>query len=326
MELAAPAALDPLLFSVDLPLRKTYYPHGFPVTIVTNSGEVVEAAEESWADGSPRFPEPPIEVRVTVAEAEPGGLPDAPVFRGLGHLVAIVSDARNFAVWDREKQFAALCLSSRVAQERDWLRFHFLEAVVYVALAQLYLTPLHAACVAHRGNGVLLCGGPGAGKSSLAYACARRGWTYVADDASSLVRGRGDRLVLGRPGQIRFRQDADRLFPELAGRLARRRANGKIAIEVRTAELGNIATAYESRADYIVFLNRPSRSPAGAKPVERERALERILRAMPLLGESVRREQEASVGALLAAEAFELEYTDLGPAIDCLEELIERRG
>ena len=229
--------LDPLLYCVDLPLRQTYYPNGFLVTISTNSREVLDAAAESWDGFQQRFSEPSIEVRVAVGAAETNGLPEAPVFLGQDHLVAIVADARNFAVCDYERRFAWAWLSPRVVRDRDWLRFHFLEAVVYMMLAQLYLTPLHAACVERRGSGVLLCGGPGAGKSSLAFACARRGWTYVSDDASSLVRNHGDRLVLGRPGQIRFREDAGDLFPQLAGRLAKRRANGKMTIEVRTADL-----------------------------------------------------------------------------------------
>ncbi len=317
------AAPDPLLFTLDLPLCKTCYPQGFALTLETNSPEVLKAADESWADFSQRFIEPPIRMRVVVEHAEPGGLPGPPVFRGQGHLVALVSDARNFAVWDREKRFAGIWLSSRSVQDREWLRYHFLESVAYMALSQLYLTPLHAACVARLGSGVLLCGDSGAGKSSLAYACARRGWTYVADDAISLVRSRGDRQVLGRPNQIWFRDNAAELFPELAGRLARRRPNGEMSIEVRTAEVC-IQTAPECRADYIVLLSRPCAGPAKVKPVSRKSVLERILQNMAVLGDGVLEEQEASLRTLFEAQAFELEYIDLAPAVDCLAELVER--
>ncbi len=318
------AAFDPLLFSVDLPLRKTFYPHGFALELETNSLEAVEAAEDSWANFNARFDEPPIHIRVVVEDAKPGELPVRPVFRGQGHLVAIVSDARNFAAWDREKRFAGIWLSSRCVQDREWMRYHFLDALAYLALAQLYLTPLHAACVARLGSGVLLCGDSGAGKSSLAYACARRGWTYLADDAVSLVRGRGDRQVLGRPAQIFFRDDAVDLFPELAGRLARRRPNGDMRIEIPTAEVC-IQTALECRADYVVLLHRRCAGPAEAKPVGIESALKRIVQVMPVLGGTVLQQQEASVRTLLAAQAFELEYADLASAVDCLAEVVGRR-
>lgn len=317
------AALDPLLFTVDLPLCKTCYPYGFPLTLETNSREVLEAADDSWADFSQRFSEPPIQVRVVVEHAEPGGLPGPPVFRGQGHLIAIVSDASNFAVWDREKRLAVIWLNSSSLQDREWWRYHFLEAVAYVALAQLYLTPLHAACVARHGSGVLLSGDSGAGKSSLAYACARRGWTYVADDSISLVRSRGDRQVLGRPNHIWFRDNTAELFPELAGRLARRRPNGEMTIEVRTADV-RIPTAPECRADYIVLLNRRCAGAAKVKPASRELVLERIMRNMAVLGDGVLQEQEASLRTLFEAQAFELEYADLGAAVDCLTELVER--
>lgn len=41
---------------------------------------------------------------------------------------------------------------------------------------------LHAAAVARDGSVVLLCGSPGAGKSTLAVQLIDRGWTFVADD------------------------------------------------------------------------------------------------------------------------------------------------
>ena len=76
---------------------------------------------------------------------------------------------------------------------------------------------------------MLLCGDSGAGKSSLAFACALKGWTYVADDSSRLIRGQQDRVVVGNPYQMRFRESAVHLFLELRNLPLTARASGALS-------------------------------------------------------------------------------------------------
>lgn len=47
--------------------------------------------------------------------------------------------------------------------------------------------PLHASCAALRGDGVLILGPPGAGKSDLVLRLMQRGWSLVADDQVDLT-------------------------------------------------------------------------------------------------------------------------------------------
>ncbi len=90
-----------------------------------------------------------------------------------------------------------------------------------------HFCPIHAACIALNGRAVLLCGNSGAGKTSLAYACAKKGWTYLSGDATYIVRNRPDRTVAGRPFSIRFRAEARELFPELSEFAPRGAPEGK---------------------------------------------------------------------------------------------------
>jgi hypothetical protein len=226
-------------------------------------------------------------------------------------------------VCDYTKSFAFCWLTSGALADRGWARFHFLEALVLAMLAQIYLTPVHAACVSHRGRGVLLCGGPGAGKSSLAFACASRGWTYVSDDASSLVWESDDRVVIGKPFQFRFRQSAAEIFPELRGKMAGVDRNGKLIFEVRTQDLPGIATAPQSRVDHLVFLNRHCPDPARLAPVSKIEALDRLLSFLALYDPALRERQEAPIRNLLEAGAFELRYGTLDSAVRRLEQLVE---
>ena len=117
-----------------------------------------------------------------------------------------------------------------------------------------YATPVHAGCVAFNGRGMLLCGESGAGKSSLSYACARAGWTYVADDVElSCCNESKDRLVTGNCHQVRFRPSAAELFPEVEGREITPRAAGKPSIELPTAPMPGMTCAPTAQVDFWFF-------------------------------------------------------------------------
>jgi hypothetical protein len=309
--------------TIALPLRAMFHPLGFPVQIETNSERVLEAARESWSSFRPAFSTPPTRLRVAVTGEDSGALPPAPVFRGQAHLFVILSDAGNFAVCDYTRNFAFCWLTPGALADPGWVRFHFLEALAYSMLSQLYVTPVHAACVSFRGRGVLLCGGPGAGKSSLAFACAVRGWTYVSDDTGYLVRESNGRVIIGKPFQFRFRQSAAEMFPELGGRLAGVDRNGKLTFEVRTQDLPGIATAPRSLIDRVVFLHRHGPDPARLEPVSEIEALDRLLIFLPLYDPALRERQEAPIRNLLGAGAFELRYGSLDSAVRRLEQLVE---
>jgi serine kinase of HPr protein (carbohydrate metabolism regulator) len=191
-------------------------------------------------------------------------------------------------------------------------------------LEALHVVSIHAACVALHGHGVLLAGDSGAGKSSLAYACARRGWTYCTDDGSLLVTLGTGRSVLGNPRVFRFRQTAAALFPEFSGMEETRRGYGKPTIEVQTAALSGIRTALENQVDHIVFLNRceEERGHAQLLPVSREEALGRLF-CDPWPPEfPAREERQAAVRRLAEAGAHEMRYQELDVAVDCLEQLV----
>jgi hypothetical protein len=170
----------------------------------------------------------------------------------------------------------------------------------------------------------LFVGNPGAGKSSLAYACARRGWTYVSDDATCLVRRRPGRQVLGNPHGFRFRPTATTLFPELRGRVKLR--NGKPTVEVRTEALTHLLTAHECTVDHVVFLDRRPQ-PAGPPhltPLSEEECL-RGLFYNPWPPElTIHQERLAAVERLLKAHLYRMEYLELDLAIDLLEQAVRR--
>jgi hypothetical protein len=313
---------DPLEIGVELPLRAHFHPKGFPVEIATNSSQVLEAAAESWSCFQSGFEQPQVRLRILI-HGDGSTVAGEPVVKAQEHLFIQVADGNNFSVCDMARGFGFCRLSAATAAHADYLRYHFLEGTAYSILEYLWLTSIHAACVARQGRAVLLFGESGAGKSCLAFACAKRGWTLVAEDGTALVRGRDDNLVVGDPYGLRFLASAVALFPELAGQPLSITRGGERTIGVRAASLP-IATAWSARAERIVFLRRQDgRAAAEVIPISQSDALAKLEAELPLYGERVRQQQVASLRNLLRQPAWEMRYGELEPAVDRLGGLIE---
>jgi HPr serine kinase-like protein len=317
-----PLTNDPVLYDLELPLRAVYYPVGFSVEIATNSEQVLAAAEESWGCFPRVLDEPPVLLRIAVMEGGKSECPPPPTVRGQRNLMLRVADATNFSVSHLELGFALGWLTPAVVANRSYLRYYFLEGMAWDLLEPLYLTSVHAACVRLENKGVLLCGDSGAGKSSLAFACARKGWLFLSDDSSCLIRKSNQPVVVGNPTQIRFRDSALELFPELSNRQITRRLNGKLSIEVPTASLPGIRTIFESSVDYIVFLRRGASGSPRLTPFPKEAALQWLEQVICYGNEAVRESQRESLLRLATAEIFELHYQNLDSAEATLREML----
>ena len=313
--------VNPVLSNVDFPLRATYFLLGFPVQVVTNSTHIIAAAEQSWRMFRPQFQRPPLIIELGVTDDdETSDLPPAPICRVREHLLTNTADARNFVVCDLQRGYAFGWVTRTVAESPLYLRYHLLEASALAMLHVLRGAALHAACVAPFGHGMLLCGDSGAGKSSLAFAGARAGWTYISDDAAYLPLHLDDRTVVGNSHKIRFRDSGVQLFPELEGRIVTPRATGKPSIEVSTLEFPELITSDSAQVDYIIFLNRRNTANPGLHPFSREAAFQWLFQT-PLLAAADSSLHETALRKLLEVDIYELRYTDLDWAVERLEQL-----
>jgi hypothetical protein len=321
-ELPVATESDPVLSNASLPLRVTFFPLGFPVEIITNSPDVLAAAQQSWGLFRQQFACPPLTIRLGVASGADASsaLPQAPVTRAREHLMSHIADAYNFVHCDLNTGFAFGWITPQTAASTLYLRYFILEAAALCMLAARHTTPLHAACITVAGQGMLLCGNSGAGKSSLAFAGARTGWTFTCDDASYLPLDRSDRMVIGNCHQIRLRDSGTLLFPELEGRSITPRAAGKPSIEVPTADLPGLVISESAIVKSIVFLNRRKVHTPELLPFSRETAHSWFHQFLYANAAS-RTMQQAALRHLLEVPIFELRYTDLNWAIERLNTL-----
>jgi hypothetical protein len=232
------------------------YPLGYPVEIVasraTSIEAIFEAASKSWGAWPALFDEVPMRFEI---ETHDGLAPrSVPHFEAPAGWLRFSAGNHNFAVFELEARTGYMSIGAGALRDGTGFRHHWLEALVLTALDSVFFTPLHAACVARDGAGTLLCGDSGAGKSSLAYACARRGWTFVSDDAVHLAPG-SEGIGVGGSNVIHLREPARALFPELEVLETGEAPNGKQAIEIDGAAHG-LKTARSAVASRCYFLRR----------------------------------------------------------------------
>lgn len=313
---------DALLCDMHLPLRKTFYPLGYAVEVITNDPDVLEAASESFGHRRLRRGHTALHVHVGVSESFGPRCPPEPTRREYNHLYSLVADVHNQALLDLKTCTCFIWLNKAALKNRLYFRYNFLEKAVYLLLGASMVTDIHAACVSKQGKGILLCGDSGAGKSTLAYGCARAGWTYTSDDTSYLINNSPIPRVIGHSHRVRFRPAAKLLFPELAACEVTPRMEGKPSIEVPASALPLLHTAKEATVRSIIYLNRLPFSIAKLVPLPPCTATHRMKKELFSAGE-IRTKHETILETLSDVPTYELHYSDLKDAIRRLDTLVE---
>jgi hypothetical protein len=321
-ERLSPNEADPILAHASMPLQSVYFPLGFPLSFATNSLSLHAAAFQSWGKFRQVFSTPPLTLRigVTYEKSRSALLPGAPVCRLQGHLLSNIADPDNFVVCDLNDGYSFGWLTPQTAENVPYSRYHILEAGALAMVAALRAAPLHAACVTAASRGMLLCGDSGAGKTSLALAAARAGWTFTSDDACYLPIGRSDRMVVGNCHQLRLRESGVLLFPEFADRAVTPRATGKPSIEIPTEDLPHLLTSESATIDHIIFLNRNSEKHAGLYSFSKDVACSYFSQSLFSTTKS-HATHTSALQHLLEVDIYELCYTDLDWAVQRLHEL-----
>jgi hypothetical protein len=316
---------DPLFTRTPLEHERIFYPYGFPARIRSNSAITLEAAKRSWGTYRQRYDFEPLDIRLALTAGDGSRCVEPPNFRSQGHLLSIVADRDNFALLDLQTGFAFGWATEATAQNQEYFRQCLLDVMIYPLLEIRHLITLHAACVMYKGKGVLLAGNSGAGKSSLSYACSRRGWTFVSDDASAFLRNATDIRVIGHPQKFRFREPVGELFPEFLGLKSSLRAYGKPTIEIDTQTIDNFTSAEEGPVNAIVFLNRPAyvSGPPELRLLSKEESWDRLSFSVWAIQMPAFEERLAALRRLLNVPIFELRYAAFDPAISILEKLVK---
>jgi hypothetical protein len=290
----------------------------------TNDPALGAAADVSFG----RFPAPPddrepLVVRLFSEPSPAGGPTLGPVInRTTANLYLISGGSHDVAVADLDAGVAHGFVSEATARDGPSVRYSFIEGMALSMLARSrgYFV-LHAAGVVRGDRGIVLQGPAGVGKSTLAMACARRGFGVFAEDAV-FVRVRPNALEWwGLPWVQRLLPDARTLFPELAGLPEHLRPNGesKIDVELESVLPGRAVPC--AAPGPIVLLSRDDGGPTRIEPVEATDVAEALDVHWPWDG-GWSQAHERGAGMLGAGGVFRLHVNGTpDEAVDVLEAL-----
>lgn len=309
--------LDSLLKRA-FPFQGIFHPVGHAIEIISNSPDPIDEAAKLWR----RYPRisagEPSRISIVTNRA-PANIPRNPPLPKIhGRLFSITHGPYDFALADLTAGLAVAFVSAVSIADNPYFRYHFLEPLAYVLLGARHFFYVHASCISRNGRAMLLCGNSGAGKTCLAYACAKRGWDFVSGDAVHIVRPSANHLV-GRPYEIRFRESACSLFPELTRFPSVLRPNGKLDIEIDTRDLP-IRPALEARPAHVVFIERATETRID--PCSRSFAIAKLSGTICYGDDRTQTEQREALSRISRLPLWCLRYADFDQAERTLRRLL----
>jgi hypothetical protein len=224
---------------------------------------------------------------------------------------------QGVAFFSGETRLGRLRIARSALEDPAWFGYFWLRSLILTSLDRVFFEPLHAAGVARDNRGVLLCGDSGAGKTTLAYACAKAGWTLLSEDGVRLAETRDDtQTLVGGRWAFHLREPARELFPELRGLDAKATFNQKLAIVVDPCQ-GGFSVTRTAEAHSAVFLKRrPGAARITSFPIEAALAYFAKTTQNPDRGLAERR-----LRTMLGERCVLLEYEDFREAVRELEGL-----
>jgi hypothetical protein len=185
----------------------------------------------------------------------------APLFRARGHFAyARFTLADVFFFNLRTREVCGTCSQAIADDYRRW-RTHIFPAILGILSAAIDVAPVHAACVARGGAGVLMSGRSGAGKSTLTIAMAKRGYSLLSDDWTYLSPRDFDVEVsqveaFGLPIPVKLLPESSAFFPDLLAYSPDVSLNGEVAYEVDPEECFGVKRILRCPLKAVVLLER----------------------------------------------------------------------
>jgi hypothetical protein len=303
-----------------LPLCDEIQLGGFVVHVETDDRRIIHAIQSSTdndlsqSDGILRNEERSTHVNLRLSSRLTGRPVDLP---SSGNAASFF-ESLELHVWDREhllvvdrKSVVAVDPVTGHADgyispehlESPWILAHrifYLSVIELLRCHRAYY--IHAGCVCDGDEGILVCGASGGGKSTLTYALARSGFSYLSDDGVFLRKNSGGLEIFSFPEKIKLDSRSCSFFEELAHLGGR---PGKREIPLRDTRICRFSQ--RARPVALIF---PVRSKNPTSEIRRIAGHDALVR---LLGQSIPVLRSMDVQAQLDA------LTELVEVCGCFE-------
>lgn len=232
-----------------------FQPMGFTLQLSSNSPAILSAAEIAFGRfGRPDSAHSPDFTFRLFEQPGDEGPPGKPVFRMEGHLLYQTGGRGATLVVDLNRGFAFGYFSAATLARPAFFRWHFLEMACFILLEARGLMAVHGSALAKNGRAILLRAPSGGGKTTLAYAGARRRYQALAEDVVWVDQGRD--CWWGTPWSFHLLPAAKTLFPELAGYEPVLQTNEELKLEVDLETIRPGSTTTSARPGPVVLVER----------------------------------------------------------------------
>ena len=216
------AARDPLRRDFQANYQRNFSALGIVFRFETNTPVILEACDAVFhGSGNLEAGKPNFVICLFEDPAFKENQPwPNPVCRGRQNLFYLSIGTENTAVADLDHHFAMGFLSPAMVQDTARLRRDVIECLAFTLATHgkgATHSYIHASAIARGNKGLILSGPACVGKSTLAFAGARRGFHLVADDVVYLKNGEDNLTAWGNPWKIRLLPESFQLFPEARG-------------------------------------------------------------------------------------------------------------
>jgi hypothetical protein len=205
---------------------------------------------------------------------------------GSGFLGAAVG-ASGFVVMSAQQRAALVVVPRSMLRFPYHIRYELIEFAVFTLATRVRgLVPLHAACVGRGGNGILLLGDSGAGKSTVSLLSLVAGMEFLSEDSvfvlpDTLAATGVANFVHVRASSLRWLERADDARRIREALVIRRRSGvRKFEVDLRQKRYRVASGPQQIRA--LVFLSADSAGDAPLlRPLSRKEMLSRLTAAQP---------------------------------------------
>lgn len=241
--------------------------------ISTNCDKVLQAATESFAKPDKRGTAPDLRMKLWVDERP--SIPSSdltPYVRALNHLVFAGFNSTNSALLDLEQMHIVGRFSKAVALDRSCWKNTIFPVLLSVAAGPLGVAELHCACVEKNGNGLLLAGASGSGKSSLSVLLAKRGFRFLSDDRTCCSFHNRKLTAWAMPTPLKMRSEAGAWLDELRQLRPHKSKTGEMEFRLDPTKQLHLRRARECQPRLLVFLEQHAGAGFQVRQISRRKA------------------------------------------------------
>jgi len=232
--------------------------------------------------------------------AVPHGEPDA-TFEDIsfysGNQYRIIT-VRNTIIRVDGQSDSAICYVAPEHMDSNWVLAHrvfFLPVLEILRKKEAFY--LHAGCVFRNGSGILISGGSGQGKSTLTYALAREGFSYMSDDAVFLKANGKNPEVFSFPEKLKLDSGSCSFFSEFS---ELQNIRGKAEIPISDSEIRDVVI--DGNPEFIIFPEISETGECGIYPVDDAEAMLLLIRQSISLVKNNRLEEHLDIIKTLSEE------------------------